>query len=73
MVKTDGVWSEHLSVLTIFVSASLVAVMAACTVLRIHLFIWSVFSPKYLYAMAWGVGWHLGINVLLAGGLYSLR
>ena len=54
---------NHLAWLTLFTSFSLLAVMAACTALRTHLFIWTVFSPKYLYAMTWGVAFHLGINV----------
>lgn len=61
--RKDGkVWRQHVALLTLFTSAGLVAVMAACTALRTHLFVWSVFSPKYLYAMAWSVPWHLGIN-----------
>ena len=54
----DG-WTMYTIATTTFTAASLVAVMAACTLLRTHLFIWTVFSPKYLYAMAWAVGWHL--------------
>lgn len=54
---------NHLAWLTLFTSFSLLTVMVACTALRTHLFIWTVFSPKYLYAMVWGVGFHLGINV----------
>ena len=46
------------------------AVMAACTLLRTHLFIWTVFSPKYLYAMAWAVGWHLFVSVGLGRVLW---
>lgn len=61
-------WFVYVSSMTLFVSTSLLAVMAACTALRTHLFIWTVFSPKYLYAMAWCVGWHLLMNV----GLGSL-
>ncbi|KAK3073536.1 major facilitator super transporter protein, partial [Teratosphaeriaceae sp. CCFEE 6253] len=56
-------WFAYVASMTVFVASGLVAVMAACTVLRTHLFIWTVFSPKYLYAMAWCVGWHLLINV----------
>jgi ethanolaminephosphotransferase len=67
------IWHEHISIMTIFISASLVAVMVACTVLRTHLFIWTVFSPKYLYAMAWAVGWHLVVNIGLGGLLWSVR
>lgn len=70
--RVDGVWAAHVATLTVFVCAGLVAVMAACTVLRTHLFIWTVFSPKYLYAMAWALGWHFGVNILLGGLLYWL-
>ncbi|OQO04487.1 hypothetical protein B0A48_09409 [Cryoendolithus antarcticus] len=62
----------YLTTMTCFVSASLVAVMAACTALRTHLFIWTVFSPKYLYSMAWAIGWHLGLNVGLGSLLWWL-
>ena len=60
----------YLTTQTLFIATSLLAVMAACTLLRTHLFIWTVFSPKYLYAMAWAVGWHLGINVGVGGMLW---
>lgn len=50
--------------LTLFMSVSTLAVMVACTMLREHLFIWTVFSPKYLYTMAWVFGQHLFINGL---------
>ncbi len=67
-----SVWGSHISLMTLFTTGSLVGVMMACTVLRQHLFIWTVFSPKYLYAMAWGVGMHLGFNVLVGGVLFWL-
>ena len=54
---------RHLSLLTAFNAANVLAVMLACTALRTHLFIWTVFSPKYLYSMAWSVGQHLLVNV----------
>lgn len=63
---------HHLSLLTVFTAASLVAIMAACTLLRTHLFIWTVFSPKFLYAMAWSLVQHLVINVAFGGCLYWL-
>jgi ethanolaminephosphotransferase len=67
--SSDGsVWISYLSCSTAFTAVSLVAVMAACTALRAHLFIWTVFSPKYLYSMAWSIGWHMIINI----GLGSL-
>ncbi|SPN98339.1 related to LAS21 transferase, adding a side chain to the GPI core structure [Cephalotrichum gorgonifer] len=43
------VYAQHVAMLTAFVTWSVLFVMVACTVLRTHLFIWTVFSPKYLY------------------------
>lgn len=69
----DGVYyHQHIALWTVFVTASLGFVMAACTALRTHLFIWTVFSPKYLYSMAWGLGQHLLVNVGMGGLLYWL-
>ncbi|KAI9677584.1 MAG: major facilitator super transporter protein [Caeruleum heppii] len=67
--KKAGITFDHLALLTLFETISLVFVMAACTMLRTHLFIWTVFSPKFLYSMAWSLAQHLGINVLIGGGL----
>jgi len=63
-------WTLYTTATTAFTAASLVAVMAACTLLRTHLFIWTVFSPKYLYAMAWAVGWHLFVSMGLGRVLW---
>ncbi|CZT05818.1 probable GPI ethanolamine phosphate transferase 3 [Rhynchosporium agropyri] len=70
--ERKNILQQHLSLRTVFVTSSLVFVMAACTLLRTHLFIWTVFSPKYLYSMAWSIGQHLGVNVGLGGLLYWL-
>ncbi|KAH8733139.1 alkaline-phosphatase-like protein, partial [Phaeosphaeriaceae sp. PMI808] len=61
--KDQRAWTEHIALLTFWTGIMLVSVMLACTVLRQHLFIWTVFSPKFLFAMAWGVAWHLGVSV----------
>ncbi|KAI0097074.1 alkaline phosphatase-like protein [Daldinia grandis] len=66
----DRVYQQHAAILTLFVAVALVFVMVACTTLRTHLFIWTVFSPKYLYSMAWSLGQHLVINVAFGGLLY---
>ena len=63
-------WFEHVSVLTAFVSSGVLSVMLACTALRTHLFIWTVFSPKYLYSMTWSMGQHLCVNIGLGSLLY---
>jgi ethanolamine phosphate transferase 2 subunit G len=70
--RYKGVWKQHLTLLTLFVTVSLVGVMVACTVLRTHLFIWTVFSPKYLYSMAWAFGLHLFINLGIGSALFWL-
>ncbi|KAI1372968.1 alkaline phosphatase-like protein [Hypoxylon crocopeplum] len=63
-------YKQHASILTVFVTVTLGFVMVACTALRTHLFIWTVFSPKYLYTMAWSLGQHLVINLAFGGLLY---
>ncbi|GAP87414.1 putative ethanolaminephosphotransferase [Rosellinia necatrix] len=70
--RSRSVFTRHASFLTLYTAASLGFVMAACTALRTHLFIWTVFSPKYLYSMAWSLGQHLVINVGIGGLLYWL-
>lgn len=62
----QGMLFQHLSLLSAFNTTSVLAVMLACTTLRTHLFIWTVFSPKYLYVTAWSIVQHLCINI--AGG-----
>ncbi|KAK2074358.1 hypothetical protein P8C59_008572 [Phyllachora maydis] len=62
----------HIAIMTIFTTASIAAVMTACTALRTHLFVWTVFSPKYLYCVAWSLGQHLLVNVGIGGALYWL-
>ncbi|KAI3338898.1 alkaline-phosphatase-like protein [Ustulina deusta] len=65
-------FTQHASLLTLYTAASLGSVMAACTALRTHLFIWTVFSPKYLYSMAWSLGQHLVVNIGVGGLLHWL-
>ena len=68
--QRPGALTQHLTILTFFTSSSLLAVMLACTLLRTHLFIWTVFSPKYLFCMAWSLGQHFGINVILTSVVF---
>ena len=60
---------KRIALLTFHATASLMSVMAACTALRTHLFIWTVFSPKYLYTMAWAMINHIAVNVFSEAGL----
>ncbi|KKK25071.1 hypothetical protein ARAM_003137 [Aspergillus rambellii] len=55
---------SHFTLLTFSTAATLLSVMAACTALRTHLFIWTVFSPKYLYTISWAIIHHFGVNLL---------
>ena len=61
---------HHLVLQTVFVTTSLVFVMVACSMLRTHLFIWTVFSPKYLFSMAWSLAQHILINVVCGSLLF---
>lgn len=70
--RERDVWRRHVMLLTVFAAASAAFVMAACTALRTHLFIWTVFSPKYLYCVAWDLGQHLLVNIGLGGLLFWL-
>ncbi|KAG9252784.1 alkaline-phosphatase-like protein [Emericellopsis atlantica] len=67
-----GVLLKHIMLATLFTTISVAFVMAACTALRTHLFIWTVFSPKYLYCVAWSLGQHLVVNVALGSVLFWL-
>lgn len=64
-------YRKHAAIFTLFELSSVLAVMVACTALRTHLFIWTVFSPKFLYSMAWSLGHHLGVTLLVGGIIAS--
>lgn len=65
-------FGQYLALQTAAAAVSVAFVMMACTALRTHLFIWTVFSPKYLYCMAWSLGQHLFINASIGGSLFWL-
>ncbi|KAL4914289.1 alkaline-phosphatase-like protein [Aspergillus aurantiobrunneus] len=72
-LRAEQTWDEsqnHITLLTFHAVSTLMPVMAACAALRTHLFIWTVFSPKYLYTMSWAVIHHFAVNLL--GELYLL-
>jgi len=72
MEKARRAYSEHMAIGTFFTAFSVLGVMVACAVLRQHLFIWTVFSPKYLYSMAWSLGYHFAVTLALGGGLWTV-
>ncbi|KAF9586605.1 major facilitator super transporter protein [Lunasporangiospora selenospora] len=59
---------DHLIVTTTFFAIALYALSIAAVILRHHLFIWTVFSPKVLYQCAWTVLFQLIVQVLIVGG-----
>lgn len=67
-----AVLQKHISLVTLWTLTGVTAVMAACVAMRTHLFVWTVFSPKFLYEAAWSVGVHLGVNVGLVSLLFWL-
>ncbi|KAJ5570357.1 GPI ethanolamine phosphate transferase 2 [Penicillium hispanicum] len=74
LLRLQGASRHHnaAALLTFHIATSLVSVMAACTALRTHLFIWTVFSPKFLYSMAWATANHVAVNLLGGVGLSLL-
>jgi len=66
-------YTSYITLITLFLAAATLSTMVACSVLRTHLFVWTVFSPKFLYTVAWLVGWHLGVNVVVGGALTALN
>ena len=73
--SAGGNWQsfqKHVCILTIFNSLSTLAIMVACTVFRSHLFIWTVFSPKYLFGMAWIIGHHTIVDILLCAAMFQV-
>ncbi|CAG8554898.1 4186_t:CDS:2, partial [Paraglomus occultum] len=54
---------EYLFDSTLFYSIVLLSLSIAVTILKTHLFIWTVFSPKYLYQMIWNVLFHFFVEV----------
>ncbi|EPQ64676.1 Bgt-65 [Blumeria graminis f. sp. tritici] len=68
----DNLWAGHITLITLCTTSSLAFVMLACTQLRSHLFIWTVFSPKLLYSIAWSLGQHLLINVGYGGTIFKI-
>ncbi|KAJ2765460.1 major facilitator super transporter protein, partial [Coemansia nantahalensis] len=45
-------------------ATALLTLSAVATLLRSHLFVWSVFSPRYLYQAAWFVAVYLGCGTV---------
>lgn len=55
-------WGELFGIMSHFNAVHATTMMLACFLLREHLFVWTVFSPKYLYTMAWTYAQHMMVN-----------
>lgn len=62
-------WLSYCLVQTMVFSVALAALSISVTILREHLFIWTVFSPKYLYQMAWIVLYFWLVQMLMGAGI----
>jgi ethanolaminephosphotransferase len=63
-------WISHLVIQSTLFSVVLALLSISVTVLREHLFIWTVFSPKYLYQMVWICLYHWLLQVVI-GSLFT--
>lgn len=63
-------WVSYLVSQSALFSLVITLLSISVTVLREHLFIWTVFSPKYLYQIAWTVSYHWIIQVVV-GSLFT--
>ncbi|KAI9478666.1 MAG: alkaline-phosphatase-like protein [Benjaminiella poitrasii] len=63
-------WSTYLVTHSVVFSFALSFLSISTTILREHLFIWTVFSPKYLYQVAWTCLFHWLTQVSL-GSLFT--
>ncbi|KAF3925648.1 hypothetical protein ABW21_db0208044 [Orbilia brochopaga] len=64
------VYLRYAEDMSAFRALAMVAVMAACMMLRTHLFVWTVFSPKYLFAMVWTGVHHVLIDLCFGAALH---
>ncbi|CAG8638258.1 35525_t:CDS:2, partial [Racocetra persica] len=58
--------------ITTFYSLILLIISIAVTILKNHLFIWTVFSPKYLYQIIWYTLFLVGVEIVVGGVMWSM-
>ena len=63
---------RHVGILNFLAILNVVLVMLACVMFRSHLFVWTVFSPKYLYCTAWGLAQHFCVNLGIVSFTYMI-
>ncbi|KAG2200064.1 hypothetical protein INT47_007709 [Mucor saturninus] len=68
--EENGRWISYMVTQSSLFSLVLGFLSISVTILREHLFIWTVFSPKYLYQIAWTVLYHWVVQVCL-GSIFT--
>lgn len=63
LLRSDALYSSF------FYATLTLSLVISCVNLRFHLFIWSVFSPKLLYLLAWTLGVNFITDTLVAAGI----
>ncbi|ORZ00867.1 alkaline-phosphatase-like protein [Syncephalastrum racemosum] len=56
--KSVAAWREYIVTQSAIYGVFLATLSISVTMLREHLFVWTVFSPKYLYQMSWTLLYH---------------
>jgi ethanolaminephosphotransferase len=67
--EKSSLWWKYIVAHSILFSSVLLFLSISVTALREHLFIWTVFSPKYLYQVAWNCLFHWFLQVFV-GSLF---
>ncbi|KAI8875206.1 hypothetical protein K501DRAFT_289468, partial [Backusella circina FSU 941] len=67
--EKNSPWWQYIISHSILFSSVLLFLSISVTILREHLFIWTVFSPKYLYQVAWNCLFHWFFQVCV-GSLF---
>ncbi|CAI2164269.1 7264_t:CDS:10 [Funneliformis geosporum] len=66
-------FSDYYIYTSLFHSIVIFTLSIGVMILRNHLFIWTVFSPKYLFQIVWNILFHLGIELILIGAFERLN
>jgi ethanolaminephosphotransferase len=65
-LSRKNILTTKIIVTQLFFSVASTGIMGACLALKHHLFIWTVFSPKLLYAASWVILQHGLIDTILS-------
>ena len=69
----EGGYVDWIAWSTFFHAIGMVFLVGACIILRTHLFIWTVFSPKFLFQAAWIGLAHIVVEEIVGGIVVRTR